>query len=117
MENATTSPASIASKVYAYIITHPGATSRDIRKGMNIPGNVQFGKQLESFIQRGAVISIAGESQRKTKYYKGAAPVKLNQARGTTQKKINHAVKVEKTKQELVRDMQLLIAQFEALGN
>lgn len=108
--------ATTASKVYAYIIANPGATSRDIRKGMNIPGNVNFGKQLESLIGRGAVMSVQGESPRKTKYYKGAAPVKLNQPRGTTQKKMHIEYDIIKKKQELVRDIQLLLAQVEAIG-
>jgi hypothetical protein len=109
--------ATTVSKVYAHIIANPGATSREIRKGMNIPGDISLGSSLAQLKQRGAVVSMPGESPRNTKYYKGAAPVKLNQARGITQKKIHKEVAVIKTQRELVRDMQLLIAQFEALGN
>ena len=114
MENTT---ASIASQVFGYIIAHPGATAREIRKGANIPGHIKFTPQLSSFVERGALISIAGETPRKTKYSKGAAPVKLNQARGTTQKKIQAKVVAAKTRQELIRDMQLLVSQLEAMDN
>lgn len=111
----TTQQSSTAAKVYAHIIAHPGATSREIRKSMGITSNI--GQQLANLRERGAVISIAGDTPRSTKYYKGAAPVKLNQARGTTQKAIRNEFNLVKAKQELVRDMHLLMAQLEAMGN
>jgi len=114
MEKTAQQQSSTASKVYAYIIANPGATSREIRKGMNISGN--FGQQLASLRERGAVISVAGDTPRSTKYYKGAAPVKLNQPRGTSQKKICSESAILKKQQELVRDIQLLLAQLEAMG-
>jgi hypothetical protein len=114
MEKALT--ATITSKVYAYIIANPGATSREIRKGMNIPGHVDFGSRLAQLIGRGAVMSVPGESPRNTRYYKGAAPVKLNQPRGISQKSIRSELDILKKKQELVRDIQLLLAQVEAMG-
>ena len=112
MEKALT--ATTVSKVYAHIIANPGATSREIRKAMNIPGHINVTSRVYQLIARGAVVAMPGDSPRNTKYFKGSAPVKLNQPRGSVQNKKQLSA-VVKQKQQLVRDIQLLLAQIEAL--
>lgn len=78
--------ATLTSRVYAAVILNQGSTSRDINKLIGKDSSIA--KTLSQLSQRGALLAVPDANGRSTRYYKGRAPVKLNQPTGTTQKKL-----------------------------
>jgi hypothetical protein len=110
------STATIASKVYGYILAHPGSTTREIRVGLGYDRmNPAVNSAITAMMRRNALIGINADGGRNTRYYKGTAPVVLHQAHGFTNDNLNSEIKLVKAKQELVRDIRLLMAQLESM--
>lgn len=108
------STATVASKVYGYILAHPGSTTREIRVGLGFNKmNPAVNSAITAMVKRNALVAVNADGGRNTRYYKGAAPVVLHQAHGFTNDTLNTEVKVLKAKQELIRDIRLLMQQLE----
>lgn len=97
--------ASKVATVYGAIISNPGITSREINKQY---GTSEIGSTLKALEKRGAIIAAPGASERNTKFYKGRAPVKLNQPRGTTQKKLEESFDVAAVRLEVTNGIKML---------
>ena len=111
-----TSTATAASKVYGYVLAHPGCTAREIRVALGLGDKyAAVNSNLFNMVKRNALIAVNADGGRNTRYYKGAAPVVLRQAHGLTNKSIQTEASLIKAKAELVRDIRLLMAQLESM--
>lgn len=82
--------ATVVSRVYGLIIAYPGITAREINTTFAegddpVPTTRAVNAAITSLRRRNAVVALPGDSPRKTRYYKGNAPVHLNQPAGTRQ--------------------------------
>jgi hypothetical protein len=111
------STATVASKVYGYILAHPGSTTREIRVGLGYDRmNPAVNSAITAMVRRNALIGVNADGGRNTRYYKGAAPVVLHQAHGFTNDSLHSELKIINAKKDLIRDIRLLMAQLESMS-
>lgn len=110
------STATVASKVYGFVLAHPGSTTREIRLGLGFERTTPaVNSAINAMVKRNALVAVNADGGRNTRYYKGAAPVVLHQAHGFTNGNLNSELKIINAKKELVRDIRLLMAQLESM--
>lgn len=89
----------LTAKVYTAVILNQGVTSREVNK--LIGKDKSIAKTLSILAQRGALLAVPDAGGRNTRYYKGRAPVKLNQPVGTTQRSLEARAAVTAANSEL----------------
>ena len=82
----------ITSRVYGYVLAYPGITSRELNAQLfndtSIRNNSAVASALKQLRRTGAIVMVAGESERAGQYYKGRAPAVLRQPAGQLQETI-----------------------------